>query len=356
MISHETLAAAVESGVITADQARRLSQLERARQASGAEPVDDERLRFISGFGDIFVTMGLLLFLGAAGYFLFRAGSGLGLWLGMVPLTWALAEFFSRIRRMALPSIVLLIAFAVSVFSLGFVAMTGFGAPWQPRASSSLWTSEGAVPLVVSGLLTAAAAALHYKRFGVPITVAAGVSALVLTVLALLAGSFPEFTRRYIDVLALILGIAIFALAMRFDLSDRERVTRRTDIAFWLHLLAAPLIVHPLVAGMIEGSSIATSGSAFAILAIFMALGIVAVLVDRRALLVSGLAYAGFAFATLLRQSGLDQGTITPATMLALGAFVLLLSAGWRPLRGAILSILPQSLSARLPTATGSQA
>ena len=350
MISHETLAAAVETGVITADQAQRLSAMERAREASGAEPVDDERLRFISGFGDIFVTLGLLLFLGAAGYFLFLAGSGFGLWAGMVPLTWLLAEFFSRIRRMALPSIVLLLVFALSVFSLAIVLLTGLGTPW-----GSFNPADGVVPLIVAGLATAGAAGLHYMRFGVPITVAAGVAALVCTVLALLAGTFPNFTKAYIDFLALALGVMIFLLAMRFDLSDRERVTRRTDIAFWLHLLAAPLIVHPLVSGMIEGTNLATAGSAFAILAIFMALGLVAVLVDRRALLVSGLAYAGYAFASLLKHSGLAQGTTTPATMLALGAFVLLLSAGWRPLRSAILSIVPQPLAARLPPATSSQ-
>jgi hypothetical protein len=39
----------------------------------------------------------------------------------------------------------------------------------------------------------------------------------------------------------------------------------------------------------------------------------------------------------------------TPFTILALGAFVLLLSAGWRPLRGAILNILPNVLTHRLP-------
>ena len=48
--------------------------------------------------------------------------------------------------------------------------------------------------------------------------------------------------------LLLLCGLAVFALAMRFDLSDPKRQTRRTDIAFWLHMLAAPLIVHPLAA------------------------------------------------------------------------------------------------------------
>ena len=64
----------------------------------------------------------------------------------------------------------------------------------------------------------------------------------------------------------------------------------------------------------------------------FLALSFVAVLIDRRAMLVSGLTYAGIAFWTLIRQAGFSDMT-TPLTILALGAFVLLLSAGWRPLR-----------------------
>ncbi len=42
---------------------------------------------------------------------------------------------------------------------------------------------------------------------------------------------------------------------MRFDMTDPERLTRRTDIAFWLHLLAAPLIVHSLISGVLDESS-----------------------------------------------------------------------------------------------------
>jgi hypothetical protein len=39
----------------------------------------------------------------------------------------------------------------------------------------------------------------------------------------------------------------------------------------------------------------------------------------------------------------------TPATVLALGAFVLLLSAGWRPLRAAILGVTPSAFTRNLP-------
>ena len=186
-----------------------------------------------------------------------------------------------------------------------------------------------------------------------PITIAAGVAALACSLLAFAVTVLPPSAEAWLNGVVLAIGLAIFALAMRFDLSDRERVTRRTDIAFWLHLLAAPLIVHPLVASMIGGVPLSDAAQSAAILVIFAALGFVAVLIDRRALLVSGLAYAGYAFASLLSNTGLSYGTIAPATMLALGAFVLLLSAGWRPLRAAILSIVPQPLALRLPSATG---
>ncbi len=148
--------------------------------------------------------------------------------------------------------------------------------------------------------------------------------------------------------IVLIAGLAIFALAMRFDLSDPSRVTRRTDIAFWLHLLAAPLIVHPLIASFVTEGTGARAAVAVAVLAIFAVLGAVAVVIDRRAMLVSGLTYAGFAFVTLIQHAGLADQSI-PITVLILGAFVLLLSAGWRPLRAFLLRLLPANLARRLP-------
>lgn len=352
MISAETIAAAVEGGIITAAQAQRLMTLENERESSGAEPADDERLRFISGFGDIFVTLGLLLFLTAAGYFLFAYGHGLAMWGGLAILSWLLAEFFSRIRRMALPSIVLLLVFTLGVFSTAVILIGGERLQLSKALLDYIWGDAGATSFIAAGLITAGAAALHYARFKVPITIAAGVAALACAILSLAVAMMPAAIEHWINLLVLVLGLAVFALAMSFDLSDRERVTRRTDIAFWLHLLAAPMIVHPLVASMLGGVPLSDGASSAAILAIFALLGLIAVLIDRRALLVSGLLYAGFAFATLLKQTGLSYGTVAPATMLALGAFVLLLSAGWRPLRAVLLNLLSPSLADRLPPPT----
>ena len=112
-ISGDTLASAVAQGVLTAEQVDALRQLERARTAPPpAEPKDDENFRFINGFSDIFVTIGLALFLGALSYS-FNGAPGS---LAVAVASWLLAEYFTRRRRMALPSIVLLLVFAVSVF------------------------------------------------------------------------------------------------------------------------------------------------------------------------------------------------------------------------------------------------
>ena len=137
---------------------------------------------------------------------------------------------------------------------------------------------------------------------------------------------------------------------MRFDLSDPARQTRRTDIAFWLHMLAAPMIVHPLVSGLVDGGNLDTV-SALSVLAVFCGLALVALVVDRRAILVAGLSYAGIAFGTLATNAGLTSGTV-PLTLLVLGALVLLLSAGWHVLRRALLALLPAALVRRLPPHT----
>jgi uncharacterized membrane protein YpjA len=94
-------------------------------------------------------------------------------------------------------------------------------------------------------------------------------------------------------------------------------------------------------------------GSAVAILAVFLVISFVAILIDRRALLVSGLAYAGYSLWTLIRQAGFSNMT-TPVTLLTLGSFVLLLSAGWRPLRARIMNAMPSTLARRLSPTSAS--
>ncbi len=63
---------------------------------------DDERFRLVTGFNDIFVSIGVSLVLGDL-WFISRPHGG----TAVVLTSWALAEVFTRRLRMALPSILL---------------------------------------------------------------------------------------------------------------------------------------------------------------------------------------------------------------------------------------------------------
>lgn len=349
MISEPVLRLAVERAILSADQASALRALARAEAEREFEPTQDrEKLRFISGFGDIFVVIGIALFLGASGYFLQKTVGTYGAFPALTALTWILSELFARFRRMALPSIVLLVAFTVSGFiSIGLL----LGGMANAMASFASVTKLADKPLVLAAtaLLTMGLVYLHYLRFRVPITVAAGVAALGLAIYSLLVAIAPGFVTMAGPWLVLGVGIAIFALAMRYDRSDLNRETRRTDIAFWLHLLAAPIIVHSFVMAVFGTVAHVSLAQATGLLAVFGALAVLALLIDRRAILVSALVYAGIAFGTLFRQTMLAD-TSLPATLLVLGAFILLLSAGWQPLRRLVLALLPAPWRAGLPS------
>ena len=70
--------------------------------------------------------------------------------------------------------------------------------------------------------------------------------AIAVGLLVAALGQNAENAKNMILGLVLFLGVGIFLFAMWWDSSDRARLTRRADVAFWLHLLAAPMIVHPI--------------------------------------------------------------------------------------------------------------
>jgi hypothetical protein len=141
----------------------------------------------------------------------------------------------------------------------------------------------------------------------------------------------------------------VFLFAMRWDSSDPARVTRRSDVAFWLHLLAAPMIVHPVftLLGLNDGS--ASVGEGLVVIALYVALGLTALAIDRRALLVSALAYVLFALNRLFETVGAVELNVA-LTALVIGSALLLLSAFWHQARAAIVTRLPAALRGKLPT------
>jgi hypothetical protein len=262
-------------------------------------------------------------------------------------VAWGLAEIFTRKRRMALPSIFLSFAFVCSIAGSAAILIGGTGR----YTYASLYISLLPVGAIICAIL---AACFHYWRFRVAIDVTIAVAGLASLTLLILHRVAPETGAMLERWLAFALGLAIFAFAMRFDLADPRRVTHRGDIAFWLHLLAAQLIVHGLFRGF-EGvasffSKDATAAHAPVIIAVTLAFILVALLIDRRALIVSALSYAGVALWALVSGHGIPKGEAVSLTLLMLGAMILALSIGWRPLRRLIVPRLPlRGLVSRLP-------
>ena len=277
MYSESDLEAAVAGGALSPDAAARFRNFVAAGQHSPA--VDEEHFRLLTGFNDIFVSIAAVILLFAVGWIGYYVpphidGDGPTPFMGLfVAITaWGLAEYFTRQRRMALPSIILLLAFVGGVGATAvFTMVTAIGPDFLDHNGQA-----SAIVLAAGAAIAAAAAWLHWRRFKVPITVAAGAAAVVALVLGLIAAAFVtdpetmseqqvETMKNVILAAALVLGIGTFLLAMRWDASDPRRETRRSDVAFWLHLLAAPLIVHPVftLLGLLAGLDRPSTGSVY---------------------------------------------------------------------------------------------
>jgi len=356
MYSQNELDEAVAAGAITAEAATALrAYIERQDSSS---TVDEEQFRLLTGFNDIFVSIAAAILLFAVAWIGHQIGQSLGLSidgdgpaptgpLAVAVTAWGLALFFTAKRRMALPSILLLLAFVGGVFATAAFGLVLVAGPDQLDNNPQL----AGIFAAISGAAAAAAAWFHWKRFRVPITVAAGaasVAAIAVGLLVAALGGNAENARNVILGFVLLLGIGTFLFAMWWDGSDRARLTRKADVAFWLHLLAAPMIVHPVftLLGLNDGN--ATIGEGFVVILLYVVLAITALAIDRRALLVSALAYVLFAMQQLFEQFGAVQLNVA-LTALVIGSALLLLSAFWHQARVAVVRPLPEGLRERLP-------
>lgn len=345
MYSETDIDGAVAAGALSPEAAAALRDHVASSRATPI--VDEESFRLLTGFNDIFVSIAITLVLAAVAWI------GQSLWIplggvAVAAVAWGLAEYFTIRRRMALPSILLLLAFVAGVGG-ALVAITLLNIDaverWAAGDRELMNQVSGAIAAVIAAV-TAAAAWLHWRRFMVPITVAAGAVAVVAVALSLVTALIPA-SRGAIFPLVLAAGLAMFAFAMRWDLSDRERRTRRSDVAFWLHLAAAPMIAHALfqMLGVFDGEI--GGGTAAVVLILYVAFAFVALAVDRRALLVSSLAYVLYALYALFHTTGAVE-LAWALTALVIGSALLTLSAFWQTMRRLVVGTLG-SLGDRLP-------
>ncbi|MCC2618211.1 hypothetical protein LJ739_18285 [Aestuariibacter halophilus] len=328
MYTDDDLNAAVEHQVLDTAQVNAFRHfVAQSRQTSLA---DEESFRLLSGFNDVFVVI--------AGALLLVSLGGLGgivhpmLGASAVAIAaWLLAEFFVKRRRMALPGIGLLLTFVGAVFA---VPVTYQHHPQE-------------LHFIIAGVLALGAAWLHWRRFRVPITVAAGCAAGIGATMGVIASVYPMASSLLLQLL-FAFGVLTFGLAMYWDMSDPERQTRRSDVAFWLHLLAAPMLVHPVFSGLGIIDGITGLSTSLIVIGLYLFLVLISMAVDRRAIMVSALVYVVYALSNLMETSALANYSFA-ITGVIVGGSLLLLSAYWHNSRAWVLRWLPGNMTERLP-------
>lgn len=382
MADRSALEAAAAAGLINTEQVEPLHDfLAGWLSAPLLAPSGEEDLRFIRNFHDVFLAIGILLFavglaIGIGTFVSGAEGAQQGAVLtgactaGAAGVMWVLGELFARRRRLFLPAIAVVLALTgfavVSAAAFYFGALLGKGFEQNVE-----WGQMQ--PEVRNGILAAAAFAIFapaafYARFRLPFSLglAGAGAALFAIVLCLVVNA--EATLGFLPALYVGLGALLFFAGVAFDARDPARASRFSDNGFWLHFAAAPLILNGVfglvgrafagkvggvpggVGGLIyaAGGDSAGTQAAVTLLAVF-ALGIVSLLINRRALIVSALLTAGVAIGILLNQLGLGAGALAASTLIVLGAFVLILGAGWHSARRALLGwVKPDGAWARV--------
>lgn len=330
MYTDEDLTLAVKQNIFSQTDVTQFRQF--INNTRNSHAVDEENFRLINGFNDIFVVIASALLLASLAWLGFAVTPPLG-GIALAVGSWILAEYFVNKRRMALPAIALLLSFLLGLFAIPIL--------FRPEVKE--------IAFIGSGLLTTFGAIAHWMRFRVPITVAAGAATLTAGIVATVVYMFPA-TLLYINHFILAFGLVIFGLAMYWDSKDTARQTRASDVAFWLHLISAPMIVHPIFQslGVLEGS-----GDLFIsliVLALYVLLAIISIAVDRRAIMVSALTYVVYTFSALMEDFGMVSSSFA-ITGLCIGTSLLLLSAYWHSCRHWVLKLVPQQMQLRLPEA-----
>ncbi|QZD91471.1 hypothetical protein K3162_07755 [Qipengyuania xiapuensis] len=317
-------------------------------------PAEEEPVRLVSGFNDIFVVMGTLpVAFGAwivAGVWLYQSGivtrgalSEDWLWRTMTALLipgvaiWLVAEFFVRVRRMAFPAIVLAGQFAFVAFFVG--GLFGYAAI-NPEGRDLSGFRDGIDPLgvVIACLVSALLNVLFAFRHRVPFALAMAAAALLpMFFIDLLASTdpastLPEPTETSVRIRLLLAGALAAGLGVWLDLSDRERRTQSSDTAFWLHMLASLLLVPNLFHFAATGEAVLLGA-----VVIFLGLAIFALAVNRRAGLIVGLPFLAWALGDTFEGFGSSS-----LAMLVFSGLVLWAAIKWQELRAALFAWIDQ--------------
>ncbi|TLP65629.1 hypothetical protein FEE96_08965 [Parasedimentitalea maritima] len=341
MIDRDDLRAAVGSGLIGEAQAASLAALADSRRGARENLAPgDEPFELFKGFNEIFIVIGLLIlasgWVAIAGITMMSEITNYQLKIASTSVfsavtIWILAEYFIRRRRMIAPAIALSLLWTANAGS----GITAYFA--QPFMLAQEDLSSLPLPLA----LTTLTIALFWFRFRVPFSmalIALGLFSLTIMVGANQAGTPNNFSDLFLlsadgpfAFITLAVGLAVFAVAMFFDMSDPHRVTRRSAQGFWLHVVAAPALVNTIALTLLTSES----ELAYAILlAVLLLFAIVAIVIDRRSFLIAAIGYIVTLAGTVF------DGENTAIVVFVLGIFLVVLGAFWARIRAALLKPL----------------
>jgi len=305
-MERRVLEKAAAQGIISNEQVELLLSFDTEKSSATDIGNEEEQLRFVRSFGDIFITLGIVFVAIATAQFEFSPIYKILPILVLIGTT----EWLVRVRRLALPGIALLMA--VLYFVSDFIGLS---------------TSE---PSLINVVIPTVVALLFYWRYKMPFTlmpIALGVIAIVTVLL--------EVKLREAQYLIVIYGLAIFAVAMWFDSRDTERKTRLSDAAFWLHLLAAPMVVHGVMFSLlVETTSLPYRE--LLVMLFFIGFFLAALYVDRRAILVSSISYAIYAIVELAKNNEIHIEDMTLFIFVVFGVFIIVFGVYWYSIRAVI--------------------
>lgn len=379
MYSHSDIEDAVAGGAVSAEQAASLRKFVAAR--TGTPTADEEHVRILQGFNDLYVYTSSILLMFGLGWLGSKIDTGSGpsffipLLIGLA--CWGLSEFFVKRKRLALTGITLAWLLVYSVyFTVILVAAQILGPGSGP--------DTGKLVSVVAALIACGVAFLHWKRFDEPISVsliAATGAIAVMSLVSLVAPDDPNGTLGFV-VLAL-LGVGTLFFALTWEGKDIYRISRKADIAFWLQMTAAWETIIGLagVIGMFSGP--VSQGEAIAGILLFVVAMLVGVVLDRRIWVLAAAWPLGMGIHTLIRGDldrysaygdyaspygnpyggvpgyGMGRGGSTSfddimLTILIVAVILLALAMVWTRLR-AVLGGLAGPLAGRVPPARPAQ-
>ncbi len=334
---HRGLENAVKDGVINQSQAELLKDYLTAIsvQAAIANPAREETVDAIRGFHDVFLSIGILCLVVG----IYALNSFIGLFLGPI-LIWGMAEALRGWHSTRLPTITLASCFAGATAFCGLMLAETLDMAEPAKDFQEMICSAG---FAIIGTL------LFLKRFKTPFAWLLLAASIVLFIYALLALQLGEETiKHYWHVFFLCCGISIFIAAMGFDSRDPLRTKPHSDIAFWLHLGAAPLVVNGVMNLNADYIS-STVPAALVTIGLVLSLACLALIVDRRAILVSALIYLGISVADLTDSLATELDSSFAFALIIVGMFVILVASSWQTARQKIVNQLPLWLHPYLP-------